>query len=131
MKFICNQDNKPVIAINFIISTSPIRHKQGLDNRTTAPEPLHACMHSHAAYLRECIDAFNYNRVDIELALLVSTIDSIWDSVMLFEGCHVFFRQPCPGHLIANGHPVVVQVVLAPKDLQIPPCKQAYAHFRQ
>lgn len=57
-------------------------------------------------------------------ALLIPAIDSVGDAVLLLEGTYVLLGQPSPSHLIPNGHPVVVQVVLASKDLQIPPCMQ-------
>ena len=62
--------------------------------------------------------------VTAESAVLVSAVHCVRDASVLFEGDRVLFWQPCPRHLITDGYPVVVQVVLAPENLQIPPCAQ-------
>ena len=45
-----------------------------------------------------------------------------WDPCSHCQRLYVLFREPSARHLIADRHPVIVQVVLAPKDLQILTC---------
>jgi hypothetical protein len=51
-----------------------------------------------------------------------TSVDCSWDSVVVLQGIHVFFRQACACDFISDGDPVVMQIVLPPEDLQEAPC---------